>query len=714
MHGRVKKDIVEPSPEELEKQKETVRTARGLFAKMLELRKSQIHNEQALEMTSKALQFHPEFPTLWSYRRDILCSGKVGELKDLLQVEMKLLEKALRRSQKVYSIWFHRRWVVERLFECGAARILDTELELCGKLLEVDERNFHCWNHRAHVMGLARREKPPVALASQDGAASVGLAKVVETADAKVDAGAAEPATPAEAADSKDGAGISGASPEQPQESGQEVPPDFAAIDLSLSTDLINRNFSNYSAWHLRTLLQQLPPPGAENVEALQAVELDMAKELEWVQQGIYTEPNDQSVWLYHHWLTTLDRGNDRPIITHCAVMDGELFLFFSKPVCARAAGDAASAEAEAPAIATIRSSSADGGASEPFAGQLEPIACKSEAVDSRLQLTRQLPTSRRRWALGWRFLPSSGTFQSALGSKVMDVEVQVSVELQGSRADGGRAAVGWQRLCFRGPPVDVAATGATLSPALAAVLGHAPSPQRLELLNGELARVEELLEIEPDCRWALLARGRLASVAAAGSTLEAVDAAEVALAEGYKKIAVLDPLRRGFYADATSAAVLRQRMLFLLGSAHGMAVLDASDLGLRHIAPSTATCIFGVQVLNIEDNDLQEFGPILQLLSLQELNCARNRLRSDVAEAFVLPRLRRLDVSHNLKLQLKGTMLPAPKLKEINLSGIEAVAQSSPEEVLDRLLPGLPPATRAEWSAIYLPGGIQCVCSRQ
>merc|ERR1712079_708556 len=34
---------------------------------------------------------------------------------------------------------------------------------------------------------------------------------------------------------------------------------DLADLDLKLSTELINRNFSNYSAWHLRTLLQQLP-----------------------------------------------------------------------------------------------------------------------------------------------------------------------------------------------------------------------------------------------------------------------------------------------------------------------------------------------------------------------------------------------------------------------------------------------------------------------
>ena len=95
MHGRVKKDVVEPSPEEKEKQREQVRTARGLFGKLLELRQNKVYNEQALDMTSKALQFHPEFPTLWGYRRELLTSGKISKpLRELLEVEMKLLEKA--------------------------------------------------------------------------------------------------------------------------------------------------------------------------------------------------------------------------------------------------------------------------------------------------------------------------------------------------------------------------------------------------------------------------------------------------------------------------------------------------------------------------------------------------------------------------------------------------------------------------------------------
>eukprot|EP00438_Fugacium_kawagutii_P029092 Skav220680 [mRNA] locus=scaffold384:236186:242862:+ [translate_table: standard] len=305
MHGRVKKDIVEPTPEEKAKQREQVR---------------QTYNDQALEMTSKALQFHPEFPTLWGYRRELLTSTE-KPLQDLLKMEMKLLEKALRKSQKVYSIWFHRKWVVERLFqelkqeEEAIRNLLTNELDLCNQLLAVDERNFHCWNHRMHLIDLMR-------------------------------------------AWGKD----------QPNSM------DLNAIDLKLSTDLINQNFSNYSAWHLRTLLQQ--PLGGEEPR----MKLNVSEELEWVQQGIYTEPNDQSVWLYHQWLT-LDQGK-QPRVTHCALLDGELFVFFSKAVCA--------------SRATLTTSEGSQG------GRLEPISTSASRTRTR---PRRL---QRSWALGWRFVPET------------------------------------------------------------------------------------------------------------------------------------------------------------------------------------------------------------------------------------------------------------------------------------------------------------------
>ena len=59
--------------------------------------------------------------------------------------------------------------------------------------------------------------------------------------------------------------------------------------DLSYSTKLIESDFSNYSAWYLRTTIP------VEN--------LNPSDELDLVWNAIFTEPNDQSAWQYHDWL---------------------------------------------------------------------------------------------------------------------------------------------------------------------------------------------------------------------------------------------------------------------------------------------------------------------------------------------------------------------------------------------------------------------------
>ena len=567
MHGRVKKDVVEPTPEEKAKQREQVRTARSLFAKLLALRQSQTYGAEALEMTSKALQFHPEFPTLWGYRRELLTTSE-KPLQELLKMEMKLLEKALRKSQKVYSIWFHRKWVVERLFkelekeEEAIRNLLNNELDLCNQLLAVDERNFHCWNHRMYLMDLMRTW-------------------------------------------GKD----------------KSNPIDLNAIDLKLSTDLINQNFSNYSAWHLRTLLQQ---PRGEEPE----MKLDVEEELEWVQQGIYTEPNDQSVWLYHQWLTL--EGSQVIEITHCAVMDGELFIFFSRPVCASSASVG---------IAT---------------GSLEAILPKNA-----LKRTRDCG-KRRSWAVGWRFIPEVQVNFSN------DVKVTVTLH------NCGTGSV--QSCVFNGRPLHLDSEMASIE--------VKSQVSQSEILKAELLRIDELLEIEPDCRWALLARMRLQLASS-----PRID--EATLIANLERMSALDPLRRNFYADSKANALLQHRLMEW--NVHRSSELKLVGLGLKHIAPTMAAIAFGVRILRLEENELQEFGPLLGLLSLNELYVSRNQIRGDVAEVFALKRLKKVDLSCNrLSIGKQAELFHAPdvpeKLQEVDLSGNTHVLGSS--EKISQLFP--------------------------
>eukprot|EP01113_Clastostelium_recurvatum_P025707 TRINITY_DN3092_c0_g1_i3.p1 TRINITY_DN3092_c0_g1~~TRINITY_DN3092_c0_g1_i3.p1 ORF type:complete len:315 (+),score=58.76 TRINITY_DN3092_c0_g1_i3:1-945(+) len=69
------------------------------------------------------------------------------------------------------------------------------------------------------------------------------------------------------------------------------------------TTTKIEQNFSNYSAWHQRSaLLLEIEKDDHGLLNALQ-------NELELVRQAVYTEPNDQSPWIYHRWLMAQCKG---------------------------------------------------------------------------------------------------------------------------------------------------------------------------------------------------------------------------------------------------------------------------------------------------------------------------------------------------------------------------------------------------------------------
>ncbi|XP_075920584.1 geranylgeranyl transferase type-2 subunit alpha isoform X2 [Petromyzon marinus] len=68
--------------------------------------------------------------------------------------------------------------------------------------------------------------------------------------------------------------------------------------ELAFTHGLLSSNFSNFSSWHYRA--QQLalagPRPARPPADALPA-------EFELVKNAIFTDPDDQSAWLYHRWL---------------------------------------------------------------------------------------------------------------------------------------------------------------------------------------------------------------------------------------------------------------------------------------------------------------------------------------------------------------------------------------------------------------------------
>ena len=79
---------------------------------------------------------------------------------------------------------------------------------------------------------------------------------------------------------------------------------DRAQTEFDFTTNKIHKSFSNYSAWHNRsTLLGTLAVAMTEEEKAS-----IVDNEFDLVKNAIYTDPEDQSAWLYDLWL--IGRGN--------------------------------------------------------------------------------------------------------------------------------------------------------------------------------------------------------------------------------------------------------------------------------------------------------------------------------------------------------------------------------------------------------------------
>ena len=96
-----------------------------------------------------------------------------------------------------------------------------------------------------------------------------------------------------------------------------------AQDEFDFTTRKIQQNFSNYSAWHYRSELLLKSGEIEDLLEKGKApctfyllsyiinhynACVGVVVELALVQKAVYTEPGDQSAWMYHHWL--IGKGN--------------------------------------------------------------------------------------------------------------------------------------------------------------------------------------------------------------------------------------------------------------------------------------------------------------------------------------------------------------------------------------------------------------------
>ncbi|KAL7283282.1 hypothetical protein ACG7TL_002711 [Trametes sanguinea] len=255
MHG-VK--FVKYSREALAAKKERelvkLREYQTLTAEVLTRKKAKDLTQESFELTTKLLQVNPEFYTIWNYRRNIL-TGRVfpesspAQINELLSNDLSFTTTLLKQHPKVYWIWNHRYWCLRQVPDGPT---------------EADPNGWRqaYWNKELFVVERMLDADP------RNFHAWNYRRYVLEQMPVK--------------------------RPEQ--------------TELAYTRRKIEANFSNFSAWHQRSKVL---------ASMWEASKLDKAKSLEeefdLVKNAMYTDPNDQSVWIYHRWL--IGSGQDKGIL---------------------------------------------------------------------------------------------------------------------------------------------------------------------------------------------------------------------------------------------------------------------------------------------------------------------------------------------------------------------------------------------------------------
>ncbi|KAI8322488.1 protein prenylyltransferase [Martensiomyces pterosporus] len=244
MHGRRREKVKEPTADEREQSKQRVDKYCALNTHVMDLKSTSVFTRESLDSTKKLLELNTELHSVWNYRRTILTHLDSWQNPDERQgVLEQELEFLLEIIMKnIKSYWMWN----HRVWALSSLPCPNwqRELKLVAKLLAVDARNYHGWDYRRFVVSKLRES--------------------VEDKDA-VD-----------------------------------------RAEFAFTTEQINRDCANHSAWHNRSKL--LPAVLGKSSEEEQKRVLD--EEMGLILNAIYTDPDDQNAWLYHEWLLDIQKSD--------------------------------------------------------------------------------------------------------------------------------------------------------------------------------------------------------------------------------------------------------------------------------------------------------------------------------------------------------------------------------------------------------------------
>lgn len=245
MHGRLKVRSTAEQEElkRIEREKK-LKYYKKVMIECLKKLETNDFNEDGLKMSEEILCVNPDVMSLWNLRRKILLNKQSSstttiELEATYKNELTLSELSLRKNPKSYGSWLHRQWCLMRI---------NNNLNLQESVIN------SYWQNELNLcnkyLDLDERN-------FHCWAYRKFVVKYAQNIISKLD-------------------------------------------EFKYTYDKISSNFSNYSSWHYRSkLIEDL----YVNNKEIKIDEMFFENELSLIENAIFTDPNDQSAWVYHKWL---------------------------------------------------------------------------------------------------------------------------------------------------------------------------------------------------------------------------------------------------------------------------------------------------------------------------------------------------------------------------------------------------------------------------
>ncbi|KAI8361920.1 hypothetical protein B0O80DRAFT_89423 [Mortierella sp. GBAus27b] len=443
-------------------------------------------DNDALRTTTSLLRKSPDYYTVWNVRRTILLEGFLNGADS--ETADKIYTSELEFVQENLKLNPKSYWMWNHRRWClehMSQPRWDRELAMVGKFLDLDARNFHGWDYRRYIM----RQLDLQDKGDDD--------KVLERAQSEFD----------------------------------------------FTTTKISQNFSNYSAWHNRsTLLGRLAANMTEEEK-----EAAIENEFDLVKNAIYTDPADQSAWLYDLWLIGRE---DRSI----SILGATVISF--NPLEIVVAFDETVRLCQPFTVSTMLDH-----VPVPLAGEWK--ATGSDSSIGSIWIFQQAPGSV--YGPSVEIVIFSDDICGVRGGSKLVSAVCFELETLNQNLDSisgrlGRLAIGKNLMYdvskrigpIASPDGTLDTQKGTLKHVVTSLTVSSSLQDRVALLEREISAVRELVELEPDCKWPIQTLSILLSELRKTMSIHSAEAKEIddECIELQEKLITIDPLRQERYED--------------------------------------------------------------------------------------------------------------------------------------------------------------------